>query len=131
VSFITIDDISNDLFSRIEDDAVKQTYVDMANEEAVSFAKKKGIMDSDLIQTSPLDSTFKQYLIKFALYNFADDYIGVNDSEVSDNDAYRQLFDRSLFLINRYKPEITEDMLLGTVTHSSDTAVSFGRLVRR
>lgn len=131
MSYIVIADITNDLFSRIEDDTIKQRYVDKANTEAVSFAKKKGVFDTTLIETSPLDGTFKEYLIRFALYNFADDYIGVNDVEITENDAYRQLFDRSLFLINRYRPEITYEMITGNVNSVSDTAVSFGRLERR
>ena len=131
MSFISIEDITQTLFSRIEDDEIKQVYVDLANAEAVSFAQTKKIFDPDLIKTDPLDSTFKLYLISFALYNFANDYIGLNDTEVSEGDTYGKLFERSLFLINRYKPEITYEMLTGTVAEVADRAVSYGRLVRR
>jgi hypothetical protein len=131
MSFISIEDITQTLFSRIEDDEIKQVYVDLANAEAVSFAQTKKIFDPELIKTDPLDSTFKLYLISFALYNFANDYIGLNDTEVSEGDTYGKLFERSLFLINRYKPEITYEMLTGTVAEVADRAVSFGRLVRR
>lgn len=131
MSYIVIADISNALFSRVEDDTIKQKYIDKANAEAESFAQAKGIMDPTLIGVTPLNSTFKDYLISFALYQFANDYIGINDVEVSEGDVYRQLFDRSLYLINRYKPEITYEMITATVADKSDRAVSFGRLERR
>ena len=131
MSYITIEDITNALFSQVEDDPIKQKYVDRANEEAVSFAQSKGVIDSALIKTDPLNSIFKQYLIRVALYQFADDYIGLNNTEVADGDSYERLFNRSLFLINRYKPEITYQMITGTVYTKEDMAVSFGRLVRK
>ena len=131
MSYIVIADVTNDLFSRIEDDTIKQIYIDKANAEALSFAKSKRVFDANLTDIAPLNSTFKEYLICYALYMFATDYIGVNDVEVSENDTYRQLFDRSLFLINRYKPEITYETITGTVNSADDMAVSFGRTVRR
>jgi len=131
MSYIVVSDITNALFSRIQDADIKQAYIDKANGEAESFAQAKGIIDPSNIQTSPLNSTFKEYLINYALYMFAGDYIGINDVEVTDGDVYKQLFERSLFLINRYKPEITYEMITGTVGDASGRAVSFGRLVRR
>jgi len=131
MSYIAIEDVTNALFSRIESDDIKQVYIDKANAEAESFSKSKGIMDPANIATDPVNSTFKEYLINYALYQFAGDYIGVNQVEVSDGDIYRQLFERSLFLINRYKPELTYEMITGTITQASDMTVSFGRLVRR
>jgi len=125
MSYIVTADITNDLFARIDSSVIKQRYVDKANAEAESFSETKGIFDITLIKTTPLNSTFKEYLINYALYMFASDYIGVN------TDSYRQLFDRALFLINRYKPEITYEMITGIASDVSERAVSFGRLVRR
>ena len=130
MSYITANDITQDLFARIDDSAIKARYVNKANAEAESFAQTLGVFDVSLIKT-PLNSTFKEYLINYALYLFASDYIGVNSVEVTEGDTYRQLFERSLFLINRYKPEITVEMVTGNVSNVTDRAVSFGRLVRR
>lgn len=130
MSYIEISDITNALFSRVTSTDTKQIYVDAANEEAESFAQSLGIINTALIST-PICSVFKNYLVSYALYQFANDYIGINEPEVSEGDVYRQLFDRSLFLINRYKPELTYSMLTGTVANRDDRAVSFGRLVRR
>lgn len=127
--YISISDITNSLFSRITSSDTKQIYVDLANAEAESFAQSLGVMDATFL-VDPICSVFKAYLVQYALYNFAGDYIGVNVTDVGEGDVYRQLFDRSLFLINRYKPEITYAMLTGTVMNRSDRAVSFGKQVR-
>jgi len=128
-NYITIDDITNSLFSKITSDTTKQVYVDKANEECESLAQTFGIMDTSDI-SMPVGFTVKEYLVNIALYKFAGDYIGANQVEVSDSDIYKLLFDRSLYLVNRFKPEITYEMLTNTVVNRYDRSVSFGRTVR-
>jgi len=133
--YITISDVTNVMFARIGSlgtsaatDA-QQTYIDEANNECESLAQTYGVGGDDIY--TPISFTVKQYLINICLYMFASDFVGANQTpEVSEFDSYKILFDRSLYLVNRYKPEITKEMLTNTVNDKYDRSVSYGRTVR-
>ena len=126
--YITISDITNPMFSRLSVSATQQVYIDIANDECENLAQQLGIEPEEII--TPIHFGIKQYLECVVLAKFGADYIGANQAEVSDADIYKNLFDRSRYLMNQYKPDITYEMFTDSVNDRSDRAVSFGQLYR-
>ena len=126
--YITATDFTNINFNK-SPLAVRQVYIDNANLEIEDLAERLGVMDITLIQT-PIHYIIKRYAINYAHRIYAEDLIGCNDMEISGVDIYKDLFERSQYLINQLLPDITYEMITGNVLTRDDRSVSFGKLVR-
>lgn len=126
--YITKDDITNINFNKTSE-SVRDLYVSYANKEIEDLAERLGVMDVTEIVT-PIHYKIKKWAINMALSLYSQDLIGANSIDIGYVDLYKDMFERSQYLINQQQPDITYEMLTGTVTSRSDRTTSFGRVVR-
>lgn len=128
--YIKIEDIHNKLWKkRLNEPTILQVYIDAANVEIEDTAIRLNVEIADILD--PIHSKLKEYAVNYALRLFAADNIGVNMKELSLGiDQYKDLFERSQYLIGFHKPELTYAVMTGDNQNSTTRAVSFGRTVR-
>ena len=128
--YITVADITNRLFKKTADiDVLKVAdYINQANVEVEDIAIRKNVAIADI--ATPIHSKLKSYAVNYCLRQFAADRIGLNNTQ-SVGDVYKDLFDRSQYLMNLHKPEITASVLTQVNETATTRAVNFGRIKRR
>lgn len=126
--YITLNDFTNINFNKSPIE-VRQKYIDYANEEIEDLAQRVGVVDmTDII--IPIQYQIKRYGINYALSLYSQDLIGANEIDIGETDLYKDLFERSQYLINQTLPDITIEMFTGNIIHRNDRSTSFGKLYR-
>jgi hypothetical protein len=126
-TYITIADITHVQFGRYPD-TIKQKYVDEANEEIEDLAKRLGITVEDIVD--PIHFKVKRYAQNYLLSRFAEDMIGTNQVPVGETDIYKDLFERSQYLMRNNKLDVTAVMFTGDEETPDNRAVTFQRIYR-
>ena len=127
-NYIDISDFTNVTFNKTSEQ-VRQHYIDVANEEIEDLANRVGITDISLI-IIPIHYKIKQYAINFTYSLFSQDLIGANSVDIGEVDVYKDMFERSQYLINQLITDISIEMFTGDVKERSDRSISFGKLYR-
>jgi len=125
-AYIARDDITNKLFSR-QSDTAKNIYVDQANMEIEDFAIRLGVSVTNIV--TPIHYKVKRYAVLYALSLFAEDNIGFNQ-ETPDLDTYKDLFQRSQYLLQEARPDVSTVMFTGEAQTEINRSVRSIRLVR-
>jgi hypothetical protein len=130
LEYIVDADIKQTLYRKTADiDVAKvQGYIDQANVEIEDVAIRKEVPIADI--AVPIHSKLKLYAVNYCLRLFAADRIGLNVN-ASGKDVYKDLFDRSQYLINLHKPELNPAVLTQLNQNSQTRATRFGRTTRR
>jgi len=127
-NYITIDDIDNRVFKRLNDTS-KQAYVDEANDELEDLAKRQGVDPADI--SLPIHVKLVRYAVLYALSRAGEDNTDFNNSDgySAGDDVYEKLFKRSRYLIQNIKLDITPVMFTGDVETIDNRAVTSQRIV--
>ncbi len=126
--YITKADFTNINFNKTPE-PVRQLYIDQANQEIEDLAQRLGVMNVLEIR-QPIQYQIRRYGINYAYSLYAQDLIGANEIDIGENDLYKDLFERSQYLINQILPDITKEMFTGKVETREDRSVSFGHIYR-
>ena len=128
--YISEADIENRLWRKTADlNAAKVLgYISQANVEVEDLAIKKDLTVDQI--TVPIHSKLDFYAQNYALRQFAADRIGLN-VQANGKDVYKDLFDRSQYLMNLHKPDLTETVFTQKNQNSTNRASNFGRVKRR
>lgn len=128
--YITIPDVKNRIFQKLSPDHedTLQEYVDEANEIVEDLAIQKDIDLEDI--AFPVHVTLRNYAINYCLRQFAAPRIGLNNKNVQE-DIYKDLFDRSQYLMNLDLVNINRAVITKVNQNSVTRSTSFGRVHRR
>jgi len=120
--YIVIADVSNVQFQKYTT-ARKQDYIDEGNEEIEDLAKRLGVEIEEI--SSPIHYKIKRYAQNYVLSRFAEDLIGTNNTPIGEGDIYKDMFERSRYLMQDSRPDITPTMFNGDDETPTNRAVSW------
>jgi len=127
MDYITIDNITHVHVKQFPNE-ILQPYVDEANSHYEDIAMQKGI-EVDKLHI-PLSIVAVRYLANYVVMRFAQDSIGTNNVQISDDDMYKRMYeDFSEAVYNLYK-QLTPELMLGYAEGRTNRSVSTGRLFR-
>jgi len=72
----------------------------------------------------------KRYLANYINYRFAEDSIGTNNTEITDDDMYVRMYDTYYGIAETMKKQITPELLMGTANGDKPRSVSMGKMFR-
>lgn len=119
MSYITADDIRSNLANGFDLD----DYLSEVDEEINDLAERLGIRDTDDIST-PLTYKIKRYAVVYCLMRLAQDKIGTNTPEISQ-EKYMYLYDMYMRELDKLRPQITYEMMTGNVDEIVDRTQTF------
>ena len=128
-NYIVSSDVTQILWEKtvaVEPTAVDK-YLEQANTEIEDLAIRKDLQISDI--ATPIHPKLKAYAVNFALRNFASDRIKHSNAQ-QGSDVYRDLFERSQFLINQDKPDLNSAVITQKNQNSTSRATNFGKFIR-
>ena len=128
LQYINIEDVKNIQFQKYST-LTQSGYIDEANEEIQNLGEQMNVMTPADI-TIPVHYVIERYGINYALSRMAEDAIGANESPIQDNDIYVNMFQRTHYIMNELRPQITYQVLTGNINNASDRSASFGTLER-
>jgi len=110
-------------------DAILTPYITEANIWMDDYASQLGLAQSSI--SSTVSIIVKRYLSNYVAYRFSEDSIGVNNSDVSDDDMYVRSKDRFYIIAEELKKQITPELLMGVSNNNPvSRSISTGRLFR-
>lgn len=124
MSYITAEDIKSNLVSGFD----IQGYIEEADQEVTDIAEKLGVRDASSIVT-PIHYKIKRYAVVFVLMRLAQDKMGTNNVELAA-EKYGVLYDMYKAELKDLYPQITYEMLTGTVDSIVSRTSSFGGFYR-
>lgn len=132
-TYLEVTDITHVHLKQFPDE-ILQPYVDEANDMLEDLASQKGI-PADNIGFNTTDANVplivKRYLNSYIVYRFAEDSIGTNNVEVSDDDMYKKMMKDFSPIVDGYKNQLTPEVLRGVASASRKArSVSSGRMFR-
>jgi len=119
MSYISASDITDTIINGFDDIS---DYITLSDEAVENVARKRGIMDSDDIETDPVDYNIKQYAIAWVLMRMCLDKSGQNDNITSSDEKYMYKYDMYRQQVARWEKSLTPEMFLGTVSVAANTA---------
>lgn len=108
-----ISDITNAHLRQFPDE-VLQPYVDEANAHYKDIVDQHGILESEIKDPYPIVVT--RYLNAYTTFRFAEDSIGANNVEVSDNDMYVRMRAQFYDVADEYFRKIVPEVITGIHT---------------
>ena len=128
MAYIAVADVTNVHFKQFPT-AIKEAYVDEANEYLVDFAMTLGLEVSDILE--PVTIQTQRMLATYVCMRFAEDSIGTNANSLAQGeDMYVEMRKQYRELLRDYQSKITPEMLTQTVSDRSQRSVSCGRIFR-
>jgi len=128
--FFTIDDITNVHIKQFSSaSGVLEAYVTEAEGQYYDIALQLGVDPNDIYGPIPIVAT--RYLNAYISYRFAEDSIGSNNVEISENDMYVRMYDQFIVNAATYRKQLTPELIMGTSNNSrSARSISTGKLYR-
>lgn len=126
-TYITSADITNQLIKNYPLTRY-ETYVDEGNLEIEDFYKRLG---GDITETpiiTPIHYKIKIYINNYINSRFAEDHIGIGAETINENNVYVKMFERSRYLMNDSKQDVTIVCFTGEPETQSNRSVSTQRL---
>lgn len=106
-------------------------YLTEADNELYDLAEQLGVIDSASIEIAPLHFKVKRYLIAYVCMRVCEDNQGLNNNDIPEMDKYAVKYKQYKGTCDRLRPQISREMILGTVDEQRDRAgVSSGVLYR-
>lgn len=128
MNYITSADITHVHLKQFPSETI-QPYVDEANTHYIDIALQKGIMQDQITSATPI--VVNRCLSNYVVMRFAEDSIGSNGVEVSDDDMYVKMSEKFSVVYEDLLKQLTPELIMG-VSNNSQTArsVSTGKLNR-
>jgi hypothetical protein len=127
MDYITIENITHVHLKQFPDE-IMQPYVDEANAHYEDIAMQKGIA-IDRLHT-PLSIVAVRYLANYVVLRFAQDSIGTNNVQVSDDDMYKRMYEDFNEIVYTLYKQLTPELMMGNAEGRTNRSVSTGRLFR-
>jgi len=127
-TYITLTDITDQHLKQFPDE-ILQPYVDEANIHLEDVAMQKGVLIEQI--KTPVSIIIQRCLSNYVVMRFAEDSIGVNNIEITDDDMYVRMMGTFMTIYQDLLKQITVELIMG-VSNSSPSARSFstGKLHR-
>ena len=126
--YITITDITHAHLKQFPD-VVLQTYVDEANDWYEDLGLQKQVVPEDL--AFPVSIVSRRCLSNYVVSRFAEDSIGSNNIEISDDDMYVRMADEFKVIYEGLKVQLTPELMRGVSdANPKSRSVSTGKLYR-
>jgi hypothetical protein len=127
-NYITSADITHVHLKQFPEE-ILQPYVDEANDQLEDIGLQKGVSASEI--DTPVSIVIKRYLSNYVVMRFAQDSIGTNNVEISDEDMYKRMAEEFQIISEGLKAQITPELLRGVSENNpSSRSVSTCRIHR-
>ena len=118
-NYIDADDITDKVISDTFD---LTDYLAESTEAVNDLAERRGVRDSDNIETDPVHFKVKRYAIEYVIMRVCQDNIGVNNVESIDFEKYSVKYTIAKQMVKQLDTEISIEMLTGSVDEIRDRA---------
>jgi len=126
-SYLTADDVTANVAVGFD----LEPYINEADGEIQDIAERLGIRSpDDSIQTNPLHYKIKRYGIAYILMRLCQDKAGSNNSEVSDNEKYLNLYTMYRREVESLRPQLSYEMFIGNISAIRDRSTVSGTIFR-
>jgi len=126
-SYFTADDVTANIAVGFD----LESYINEADAEVQDVAERLGIRDQDTsIETNPLHYKIKRYGVAYILMRLCQDKAGSNNSDISDNEKYLNLYTMYKREVESLRPQLSYEMFTGQINELRDRATNSGQLYR-